>query len=241
MNERTRRALPWAIAGVALVLLAGYGIYNYNTKRVNLAKYQNVPQNQTPNQNQNPPPVIVNQEQKQINQKQNKNQNQNENVSLVDPIDQFRIRITKKPFGIYVTPQNSPVSPEKFTGYHTGTDVEYGDITSDVPVFAINDGDIVRSGTASGYGGYLVLKTTILNNMTANVLYGHLRPSSLATGHVKKGQQIAVLGTAYSAETDGERRHLHISIPKNGRLDIKGYVQNKSELANWYDPAEILP
>lgn len=33
-------------------------------------------------------------------------------------------RITKKPFGVFVTPQNSPVNPERFRGYHTGTDFE---------------------------------------------------------------------------------------------------------------------
>jgi hypothetical protein len=33
--------------------------------------------------------------------------------------------LQKKPFGIYITPENSPVQPENFTGYHTGIDVEY--------------------------------------------------------------------------------------------------------------------
>ena len=36
-------------------------------------------------------------------------------------------RITKKPFGIFITTQNSPVQPERFSGYHTGVDVEYKD------------------------------------------------------------------------------------------------------------------
>lgn len=48
---------------------------------------------------------------------------------IVLPIAEFEKRITKKPFGIYITPQNSPVQPERFTGYHTGVDVEYEDIT----------------------------------------------------------------------------------------------------------------
>lgn len=43
---------------------------------------------------------------------------------LAWPINSALERVTKKSFGIYVTPQSSPVSPEKFTGYHTGVDFE---------------------------------------------------------------------------------------------------------------------
>ena len=34
--------------------------------------------------------------------------------SYAFPVDNFFQRLTKKPFGIYVTPKNSPVKPEKF-------------------------------------------------------------------------------------------------------------------------------
>jgi len=47
---------------------------------------------------------------------------------LVLPVNQFFARITKKPFGVYITPETSPVQPEKFTGYHTGVDVEFVDL-----------------------------------------------------------------------------------------------------------------
>ena len=43
---------------------------------------------------------------------------------LAPPIESALKRVTKKPFGIYVTPQSSPVKPEKFKGYHTGVDFE---------------------------------------------------------------------------------------------------------------------
>src|SRR5438105_4096773 len=43
---------------------------------------------------------------------------------LTPPIGNSLSRVTKKPFGIYITPQNSPVQPEKFKGYHTGVDFE---------------------------------------------------------------------------------------------------------------------
>lgn len=149
--------------------------------------------------------------------------------------------LQKKPFGIYVTPQNSPVQPERFTGFHTGADAEYEDVTSDVPVYAVADGTIVLSETASGYGGVFMLQI-VLDGTKHNVLYGHIRPSSLPKiGTIyQKGDQISVLGTGYSTETDGERRHLHFAVLSDSRLDIKGYVQNKSELSGWINPLNLF-
>ncbi|NTU99252.1 hypothetical protein HGA64_04600 [Candidatus Falkowbacteria bacterium] len=43
---------------------------------------------------------------------------------FVPPISDALSRVTKKPFGIKVSPKNSSVSPERFTGYHTGVDFE---------------------------------------------------------------------------------------------------------------------
>ena len=156
------------------------------------------------------------------------------------PIAQFKKRITKKPFGIYITPQSSPVQPERFTGYHTGIDVEYQDITKDVPVYAIADGEIIYSNFVSGYGGVLILKINI-SGLMHSVLYGHLRPSSLPNigKTFKKGDQMTVLGTNYSNETDSERKHLHFSILSNDRIDVKGYAQNQSELSGWIDPLTL--
>ena len=157
-----------------------------------------------------------------------------------DPIADFQPRITKKFFGTYVTPQNSPVQPERFTGYHTGVDIEYGDITTDVPVFAIADGSVVLSEWVSGYGGLVVIHHPNTDPPIYSV-YGHLRPSSLIALHasVKKGQQIAVLGTAYSHETDGERRHLHFGIVVSSAMNIKGYAPTKAGLSDWEDPLNL--
>jgi murein DD-endopeptidase MepM/ murein hydrolase activator NlpD len=165
----------------------------------------------------------------------------NNAVPIVYPIADFSNRITKKPFGLYVTPQNSPVEPEHFTGYHTGDDIEYDDIAGDVPVYAMADGEIVLSRTAQGYGGVMVIRHNI-KGRSELVLYGHLRPSSMATLNQKvaKGDQIAILGNAFSAETDGERRHLHFGILTNDQIDIRGYVQNQAELSGWYDPKVFL-
>jgi murein DD-endopeptidase MepM/ murein hydrolase activator NlpD len=151
------------------------------------------------------------------------------------PIADFTTRITKKKFGTYVTPANSPVQPERFTGYHTGVDVEYADVTDDVPVYAIADGVVQQAGWVSGYGGLLVIKISSTGNY---ILYGHLRSSSLpaAGTRVKKADQVGLLGTAFGQETDGERRHLHFAVYIGNPVDIKGYVQNQADLSSWKDP-----
>jgi murein DD-endopeptidase MepM/ murein hydrolase activator NlpD len=168
------------------------------------------------------------------------NQSQIVVEQLAVPIADFKARITEKPFGIYITPQNSPVQPERFTGYHTGVDVEYQDATSDVPVYALADGKIVLSRTASGYGGVFMIDFTF-KGVERCALYGHIRPSSLPKLDAKviKGEQIGLLGTGYSTETDGERRHLHFAILSDNRLSILGYVQTKSELSGWTDPLTL--
>jgi hypothetical protein len=62
--------------------------------------------------------------------------------SLVLPISSAAKRITKKPFGLKVSPTDSPVKPERFSGYHTGTDFEIlpGEENKDVPIYAICNG-----------------------------------------------------------------------------------------------------
>lgn len=157
------------------------------------------------------------------------------------PVSEFKERITKKPFGIYVSPQNSPVKPERFTGYHTAVDVEYQDVAEDVPVFAINNCEILVSKVAKGYGGVFIISTEIKGSKHS-IVYGHIRPSTLpkVNNSYKKGAQIAFLGTGYSSETDGERRHLHFGILSDSGTDLRGYVQKRAELSGWIDPLSIF-
>lgn len=163
----------------------------------------------------------------------------NQSGQFTYPINEFTTRITKKLFGIYITPQNSPIQPERFTGYHTGVDIEYQDVTTDVPVYAFTDGEVVASQTVLGYGGVFIIKFT-WNGKEHTALYGHIRPSSLpALGHVNKRDKIAVLGTGYGSETDGERRHLHFAILSDARIDYRGYAQTQSELSSWIDPLTL--
>ncbi len=156
------------------------------------------------------------------------------------PLDRASERITKKTFGQFITPQNSPVQPEKFRGYHTGTDFEIfpEELNSDVPVKAVCGGRIALKKTATGYGGVLV-ESCELNSEPVTVIYGHLKLASIKknTGDsLAQGEEIGILGKAYSAETSGERKHLHLGIHKGAGIDILGYVQSKGELSGWLDP-----
>ena len=116
------------------------------------------------------------------------------NTSLIEPVAQFKQRITKKPFGIYITPKNSPVSPERFTGYHTGIDVEYGDVAEDVTVHAIAPGIVRVSRRAEGYGGVVAIEHEVDKEKVA-AIYGHLKPSSLLSvgSKVAAGDTIGIL------------------------------------------------
>jgi len=172
----------------------------------------------------------------------NKSAQQTPGISL--PLTDAMARITKKPFGIYVSPQNSPVQPEHFTGYHTGTDFEIfpDELNKDVPVSAICTGKIEVKRTAQGYGGVLA-QICSLDNQPVTVVYGHLKLTSISQNvddTLPAGKSFALLGDAYSTETGGERKHLHLGIKKGTSVDLLGYVQKQSELSGWMDFQQLL-
>jgi murein DD-endopeptidase MepM/ murein hydrolase activator NlpD len=165
-------------------------------------------------------------------------------VKLSMPIANALSRITKKPFGIYITPQNSPVSPEKFKGYHTGTDFETTaeEQDTDVKISAACDGKLLLKKYATGYGGVMV-QSCVIDGENVTVLYGHLKLESipLKVGDaIVAGQNIGILGKGYSTETNGERKHLHFAIHKGGGVVLLGYAQNKSNLSNWLNAEDYL-
>lgn len=156
------------------------------------------------------------------------------------PLDRAGERVTKKTFGLYVIPQNSPVQPEKFTGYHTGVDFETfpDELNIPVSVHAICSGKLILKKYATGYGG-VVVESCTLNNQPITVIYGHLKLASIAKNigqTLNVGETIGILGAAYSNETNGERKHLHLDIHKGSTINILGYVQTKSALSAWIDP-----
>jgi murein DD-endopeptidase MepM/ murein hydrolase activator NlpD len=112
----------------------------------------------------------------------------------------------------------------------------------DVPIYAICGGKLLLKKWASGYVGVAVESCTI-NNQSVTIIYGHLREPSISPAigqQITASQQIAVLGTGYSTETDGERRHLHLGVHKGTAINILGYVQNKTDLTGWLDPLLVL-
>lgn len=164
--------------------------------------------------------------------------------TLALPISDALTRVTKKPFGILIEKKTSPVQPERFAGYHTGVDFETfpNEQDIDVPVHAICDGPLIVKKRATGYGGIAIQRCTIADK-TVTVIYGHLRLSSITAKlneDISAGTSFAVLGKGFSAETDGERKHLHLGIHKGKDVSILGYVQKKDDLKNWMDARAIL-
>ena len=163
---------------------------------------------------------------------------------FISPMNDALSRITKKPFGIYISPINSPVTPEKFTGYHTGVDYETfpTEQVEDITITAICTGKVIEKKQARGYGG-MVIQSCLIDNSPITIIYGHMRLSSIknSMGEIlNAGDFLGFLGTGYSAETDGERKHLHLGIHTGEVVDTRGYVQTKSELKNWIDIKEYL-
>jgi len=160
------------------------------------------------------------------------------------PLPRSDERVTKKPFGIYITKATSPVQPERFSGYHTGTDFETfpDEADADVPVSAVCPGRLLSKRTASGYGGIAVQSCTY-GGQPVTVVYGHLRLSSIAVSvgeTLQPGEFLGYLGTGFSTETDGERKHLHLGIHKGTAIDIPGYVASKGKLSGWIDACPLV-
>ena len=160
------------------------------------------------------------------------------------PLDRAKERITKKPFGIYITPAASPVQPEKFQGYHTGTDFEIfpEELKIDVPVKAICSGKLIVKEYASGYGG-VAIESCSFNNNPMTIIYGHLKLASITSkvnDALNVGDTIGILGAAKSVETDGERKHLHLGFHNGSAINIRGYVASQSELSGLIDPCLYL-
>jgi hypothetical protein len=167
-----------------------------------------------------------------------------EPAQLVSPLADPEKRISLKKFGDYITPENSPVSPERFQGFHTGVDFEVfpEELNSAVRVLAMCSGSVLVKKWVSGYGGVLVQDCEI-DEGQVTVLYGHLSLASIDFGigdELATGDEIGLLGQDQSQETDGERKHLHLSIHQGEAINYKGYVSRESELIDWLDPYNYL-
>jgi hypothetical protein len=165
-------------------------------------------------------------------------------VKLAWPLADAQARVTKKPFGIRVSPSDSPVQPERFVGYHSGVDFEIkaGEEDQSLPVTAICAGEVKLVKWVSGYGGLLITSCEI-NKEAVTVLYGHLSLASITKKlgeSVQVGEQVATLGQGFSRETDGERKHLHLGIHRGTATVLAGYVATEQQLAQWLDPVKLI-
>ncbi len=165
--------------------------------------------------------------------------------SVPAPLPLAQLRPTPLYFGRYVTPDpamNPIVPPEKFEGFHVGTDFEVttDELEQDVPVSAICPGKVIYSGFAEGYGG-LVTQQCTLKKKTVTVIYGHLRIEGLpAKGMtLRAGDRIGVLAPARSHDSDGNRKHLHLGIHIGTTVNMRGYVQTEAELAEFMDAQQF--
>jgi murein DD-endopeptidase MepM/ murein hydrolase activator NlpD len=136
------------------------------------------------------------------------------------------------------------VSPERFTGYHTGVDFEIlpGEENIDVPISAICTGPLLIKRWANGYGGMVVQKCQ-LENQDITVVYGHLKITSVVINvndTITAGEKIGILGKGYSTETDGERKHLHLGVHKGASPNTSGYIASSADLVNWIDITQYL-
>lgn len=160
------------------------------------------------------------------------------------PMSEALERITKKPFALYVSPQDSPVQPERFSGYHTGADFEtYAhEQDSAVSVYAICSGPVAFKRMAGGYGGVLI-QLCRFKEQPVTVIYGHLNLSSIkfSLGEIiNQGQEIGILGQAGSVDTDGERKHLHLGIHLGEKINLAGYTSSQEDLDQWLDFLSFL-
>ena len=152
------------------------------------------------------------------------------------PVDEYIERRTYKLFGEYFE--------DRFTGYHVGDDVEFVDVSEDVPVRSMADGEVVFAGTISGYGGLIIINHDVqIHNDSVQALYGHVDIASAAVSIgdvVEQDQFLANLGAHESYETDGERKHLHFALTTAEERVFSGYVSSESAVDDWVNPQSFF-
>lgn len=156
------------------------------------------------------------------------------------PMVDYQQHISRKAFGQFIPDDGT----DRFTGYHTGDDIEVSDVTAEVPVYAITDALVTSKQYVSGYGGVVIIEFEDAEGDVYHALYGHVDLASVpfeVGESVARGDQLAVLGDHESAETDGERKHLHFGIYAYASTELyAGYVQDDADLVAWENPSQFL-
>lgn len=162
------------------------------------------------------------------------------------PLTNYAERTTERVYGDYIA-ENSPNSfacGDDFQGYHNGDDLEIigQELNQEVPVFAVADGTVLQANTVNGYGGLIIIQHT-LNGQVVTANYGHinLEKTTVKKGDtVTAGQRLSQLGDDCSSQTSNERKHLHFAIHKGSNIVVAGYLSDKNQLTEWFNPWELL-
>lgn len=172
-------------------------------------------------------------------------QESQEQNRLYYPISRYRERLTFRWFGKFVSStEKAPGCGASFSGYHNADDLEVFDneAEANIPVYSAVAGKVERLENANGYGGLVVISAEI-NGQFVTMNYGHINLASAKVkvgDQVAAGQELAFLGRGCSAETGGERKHLHFAIHKGPEVDIRGYLSKNGDLISWINPKEFL-
>jgi murein DD-endopeptidase MepM/ murein hydrolase activator NlpD len=168
---------------------------------------------------------------------------------LSNGLNEKYIRSFEWGIGKYNEKREGMYTAEQFDGrrnIHMGIDIWS---RAERPVFSFTEGIVAYLGDnnqAGDYGPTLVLKYAI-NDQKIFALYGHL--SKMTLNHievgetVKKGQQIATIGT--EKVNGGWPPHLHFQLSKQdpGKPDMPGVVSKKDHqraLETYPDPRTVL-
>ena len=171
--------------------------------------------------------------------------------TLVYPISSFATRATTNLFGTFYLAGGS-ANPDRlvcpnatyYSGYHTAVDLETtsAEASQNMPVLAIAAGTVRQVSAVSGYGGLIVIQYN-LGGSNYTAYYGHI---NLSTAKVKAGQNVTVgetlanLGPSCSLTNGDVRKHLHFGLHKGTAIDVRGYAPDKTALASWVDPVQLL-
>lgn len=164
---------------------------------------------------------------------------------LLPPLADAGSRVTKKPFGLEVHPETSPVPNDRFNGFHVGVDFETfpEEQETDVQVSAICTGPLLFKKWATGYGGVAVQHCR-LDGEDVTAIYGHLDVETVdveAGDQITAGERLGLLGQAGSKAVDGVRKHLHLGIHKGLVVtDIRGYAKDEVGITDFLDAQSFI-
>lgn len=131
------------------------------------------------------------------NKKQKPN---NEKKIYYHPLKNSKFKLTS-PFGYRIHPVY------KTKRFHSG--IDYG-ANKGVPIYAIDNGTVIRAGVAKGYGNYIVID----HGNGIKSAYAHMSTMNVKKGDkIKKGNKIGGVGMSGTATGN----HLHFEIIKNNK------------------------